>query len=60
VRIVLGVALGLASVLFALGFVIVGLTKIGGGYWLGYVAIFAYGIGAVGCFMAARQCLTSN
>jgi hypothetical protein len=58
VRIVLGIALGLASLLFAVGFVIVAVTKIGSGYWFGYVAIFAYGMGAIGCFMAARQCFT--
>lgn len=56
----LGIALGLASLLFALVFVIVAVTKIGSGYWFGYVSILLCGAGAVGCFMAARQCFVRD
>jgi hypothetical protein len=49
-----GIVLGLISVLLALVFVVIAVTKIGSGYWFGYVAIAVYGVGAVGCALAAR------
>jgi hypothetical protein len=49
-----GIVLGLISVLLALVFVVIAVTKIGSGYWFGYLAIVFYGVGAVGCALAAR------
>jgi hypothetical protein len=50
-----GVALGFVSLLLGLVFVVVAVTKIESGTWIGYLAIIVYGFGATGCALASRR-----
>jgi hypothetical protein len=50
-----GIVLGLGSLLCALLFLDVAVTKMLSGYVFAYVLMAAFGLGAIGCFAAARQ-----
>jgi hypothetical protein len=54
-RIAVGLVLGLVSILLALVFVIVAVTKMESGAWVSYLTIAVYGLGATGCALSARR-----
>jgi hypothetical protein len=57
-RILSGIALVLGALLCSALFLVFAITKIRSGSWLMYVLILAFGLGALGCFVAARQRFT--
>lgn len=49
-------AFTVGTVLCVLLFADVAFTKLFAGQWLGYLVMTTYALGAVGCFVAARNC----
>jgi ABC-type thiamin/hydroxymethylpyrimidine transport system permease subunit len=54
-RVLWGIVLGLGALLCSALFLLFAVTKFRSGSWLMYLFIAGFGLGAAGCFVAARQ-----